>query len=77
MSGFRCIRVQVKCFLWALLIVEHFPQIVCGIAGMFALFMAFSQKRPPEVAVRLFHECVLGSVVGRFCTLGTGRLLRK
>lgn len=59
MSGFRCMRVLVFCFMAWLSIVEHFPQIVCGTAGMVALFTVYSQNVPAEVVIRLFHECVL------------------
>jgi hypothetical protein len=77
MPGFRSTRVLIKCFVCVMLIVEHFPRFVSGIACLVALFMAFSQKHPPEVTIHLFHDCLLSSVVGRFCTLGAERLLRK
>ena len=59
MFGFRCMRVMLFCFMALLPVVEHFPQIVCGSAGMVALFTVCSQKVPAEVVIRLFHECVL------------------
>jgi hypothetical protein len=62
MSGFRRTRVLLFCFMAFLSIVEHFSQIVCGSAGMVALFMLCSQKVPAEFVIRLFHECVVSAV---------------
>ena len=59
MFSFRCMRFMLRCFMALLSIVEHFPQIVCGSAGIVALFTVCSQNVPAEVVIRLFHECVL------------------
>jgi|SRR5579872_1319991 len=59
MFGFRVMRGLLCCFRALIWLVEHYPQIVCGSAGMVALIMVCSQKVPAEVVIRLFHECVL------------------
>jgi hypothetical protein len=60
MFGLRCIRVLLFCFMALISIVEYFPQIVIGSAGMVALFAVCSQNVLPGVVMQLYHECVVG-----------------
>ena len=62
MFGFRCMRVLLRCFTAFLSIVELFPQIVIGSAGIVALLAVCSQSVPPGVVLQLYHECVWGVV---------------
>jgi hypothetical protein len=62
MFGLRCMRVLLFCFVALLPIVEYFPQIIIGSAGMVALLAVCSRNVLPGVVMQLYHQCVVGVI---------------